>query len=731
MSLSFNNLYEFGEFRLDVREKILMQGDQPVELTPKGFELLSVFVENHGRLLEKDELMDKIWADSFVEESNLTFNIRQLRVILGDDAHEPKYIKTVRRHGYRFIAQVKHVSEEFNPKKAMKPDGSAILPAVSQSVSTAGAERPSALPKTKKIYASKILAASSIMLMVVALIFGLWYVRSRGFEPNAPILSAPFSTEKLSTNGRVVHAVISPDGKNAVYVNGKASDKESLWLRQLDDGISTEIIPPSDDVYAGLSFSPDGKYLYFVRRSRLTNETAGVYRVPILGGIPQKIINDTEGWMSISPDGTRISFVRCPRRDDENCSLWIADAMNGKNEKKLISRPKPMRIGANRISPDGKTIAFAVGQSENAANEFGLAEVDLESGQERELTSEKFFNVRYLEWLPDKSGWLLTASRIPTYNSRIWQVSARDGSIVPVTKDSETYSVLSMDKAATRIVSTQYKANFQLRLFNPENPSQSKVLADAGSASFAPDGKIYFSSMMSGRDEIWCINPDGSAQRQLTNDSTDKSLPIVSPDNKSVYFASNRSGAAQVWRMNTDGSNQTQITQQDGGFPLSISPDGEWIYYHHGINRTLWRVSVNGGNEQMILNKSKGPFTISPDGLQVAFSDRQDEERILTIVSLADGQTVKTFHLADRKNRLLNIAWLPDGKSLMYVSATREYENNTLWLQPLDEAAPRRVANLGNEELRGFGLSVSPDGKTLAVVQGEWLHDAVLLKGLR
>jgi acetoin utilization deacetylase AcuC-like enzyme len=96
MSLPFKQLYEFGEFRLDTQEKILTCGDAPVELTPKGFELLTVFVENHGRLLHKDELMEKIWADSFVEESNLTFNIRQLRKILGDDAHDPRYVATVR-----------------------------------------------------------------------------------------------------------------------------------------------------------------------------------------------------------------------------------------------------------------------------------------------------------------------------------------------------------------------------------------------------------------------------------------------------------------------------------------------------------------------------------------------------------------------------------------------------------------------------------------------------------
>lgn len=728
--MQVNSLYEFGEFRLDTREKILMHGDQPVELTPKGFELLSVFVENHGRLLEKDELMNKVWADSFVEESNLTFNIRQLRKILGDDAHAPRYIKTVRRHGYRFIADVKQISAEGRPKKVDFAPRE-FAPVVTRPAEYDLSEQPPAAdsPKARRIFAPAALA--SLILLIGAVIIGSWYVRSKNVEPNAPVLSAPFASEKLSTNGKVVHAVISPDGKKMVYSNGIGGEKESLWLRQLDEGVSTEIIPPSDDIYSGLAFSPDGNHLYFARHSRQSNELTNIYRVSIFGGIPNKIINQTEGWMSISPDGTKISFVRCPHLEEENCGLWIADAADGKNERKLAARPMPQRIGSNKFSPDGTTIAFAAGQSENAANEFGLWEVNLETGTERELTGEKFFNIRNLAWLPDYSGWLLTASRIPNRNSRIWQVSAASGEAVALTKDSEFYSVLSLDKEARKIVSTQFKESFHLRILDPENPSASPTITDASSVSFAPDGKIYFTSTLSGKDEIWSMNADGSGQRQLTNDGTDKSVPRVSPDNKSVYFASNRSGAAQVWRMNTDGSNQTQITQQDGGFPLSVSSDGQWVYYHHGINRTLWRVSVNGGGEQMVFNKSKGAYSVSPDGSQVAFAERAGEERILTIVSLADGQTVKTFHLADRTARLLNIAWLPDGKNLMYVSADREYENNILWTQSLDEETPRQVAALGNEELRGFGLSVSQSGKMIAVVQGEWLHDAVLLKGLR
>ena len=719
MSLPFKQLYEFGEFRLDPGEKILMCGDAPVELTPKGFELLCVFVENHGRLLPKDELMEKIWADSFVEESNLTFNIRQLRKILGDDAHDPKFIKTVRRHGYRFIADVRQISEENKVETFAYRSGEFAV----------ADEFAPALPEKSAKSLSPVWLIALILPLVV-LLAGAWYLKNRNPTPQTPVLAAPYAADKLSTNGKVVHARLSPDGKNVIYVNGKNGDKQSVWIRQIETGSNVEIVPPSDDIYIGLNVSPDGNSLYFVRAPRLATELASIYRVSIFGGIPQKIITATEGWTSLSPDGKQVSFVRCPRQDDEFCSLWTADAMDGSNQRLLLSRPKPFRIGDNRFSPDGRSIAFASGQSENAGNDFSLAEVDLETGKERALTGEKFFNIKNLVWLPDKSGWLLTASRIPNINVRIWQVSAATGEVTPLTKDSESYGVLSLDKDATRIVSTQIKQNFQLRVCQTENPTACKILADAGGSAIAPDGRVYFPSIMSGSGEMWSINADGSNQRQLTNDKLDISAPVISPDNSSIFFTSNRSGAAQIWRMNPDGSNQTQITREVGGYPQAVSPDGEWVYYLHGINRTLWRVSTRGGIEQMVLNKAKSFFAISPDGAQAAYSETQGDQRILTIVSLADGQTLKTFNLAEPKTRLLSAVWMPDGKSLLYVSSNLYYENNVLWKQPLDEEKPHQLANLGDEELRN-ALSISPDGKTFSIVLGKWTHDAILFKGLR
>src|SRR5262249_41651095 len=100
-------LYEFGPYRVDPAERRLLRGDIPVPLTPKAFETLLVLVENAGRSLEKDELLRRVWPDTFVEEGSLTRNISVLRKVLGDV--DSQYIETIPKRGYRFVAPIKEL----------------------------------------------------------------------------------------------------------------------------------------------------------------------------------------------------------------------------------------------------------------------------------------------------------------------------------------------------------------------------------------------------------------------------------------------------------------------------------------------------------------------------------------------------------------------------------------------------------------------------------------------
>ena len=107
MSQEVKHHYEFGPFRLNAEERLLRRNGETISLPPKTLDLLVVLVESRGRLLEKGELMKRLWPDSFVEEANLSHHVFTLRKALNDGENGATYIETVPKHGYRFIGDVK------------------------------------------------------------------------------------------------------------------------------------------------------------------------------------------------------------------------------------------------------------------------------------------------------------------------------------------------------------------------------------------------------------------------------------------------------------------------------------------------------------------------------------------------------------------------------------------------------------------------------------------------
>src|ERR1700704_916052 len=124
MILQIQERYHFGPFSLDPAEHTLLRGDQLVALTPKAFETLAVLVRSRGHLVRKEELIERVWRDTIVEEGNLNVIIHTLRRALGDDPRESKYIETVAKCGYRFVADVRKSEEQEQPASEAK-NGSA------------------------------------------------------------------------------------------------------------------------------------------------------------------------------------------------------------------------------------------------------------------------------------------------------------------------------------------------------------------------------------------------------------------------------------------------------------------------------------------------------------------------------------------------------------------------------------------------------------------------------
>jgi Tol biopolymer transport system component len=402
----------------------------------------------------------------------------------------------------------------------------------------------------------------------------------------------------------------------------------------------------------------------------------------------------------------------------------LAD-VDGKNERELLTKARPVRIVDNQFSPDGRSIAFAVGQSRNGASDFRLVRFDLASGTESQISPKTFFEIKSLKWLPDGEGLLFTALETLDGPLRIWQASLATEEIKGLTNDAANYWTISLDRAAKKMIATLVSDTFHLYLATANDLKSVRSLAAARTFAFAPNGNIVFAG---DEGDIWSINRDGGEQRQLTNSPAKDFFPRVSGDGRYIFFASTRSGSIQVWRMNSDGSNQIQLTNREGGFPIFVTPDRRWVYFESGLQRRLWRISPEGSEEMQVSEAEVLQPAISPDGKLAAyfFRVKPGDPYKLAVMSTDNGKVLKSMNLAEGTSKPVCIAWQIDNQSVNYILLG---SSNILWRQSLDNDHPRFVIDLGNEEIND--LAVSPDGSYVGLVRGNWIHGAVLIEGLR
>jgi DNA-binding winged helix-turn-helix (wHTH) protein/TolB-like protein/Tfp pilus assembly protein PilF len=174
-------IYEFGPFHLDKSERLLLCNGENLQLTPKAFETLLVLVENSGHVLEKDELMKRIWPDTFVEEATLAQNIFKLRRILGESTDGQQYIETIPRRGYRFIAPVREVEKE--DVEAVTPRAVYQPPAQVAEVAPQPIENPDS---RAGLIQSLNLKSFVRIIAVTAILFGLSYQAYNMLRDNRP-----------------------------------------------------------------------------------------------------------------------------------------------------------------------------------------------------------------------------------------------------------------------------------------------------------------------------------------------------------------------------------------------------------------------------------------------------------------------------------------------------------------------------------------------------------------
>jgi len=708
MSLNRNEFYDFADFRLDLSQKVLLCKGKPVPLTPKVFDTLEILVENRGRLLGKDELIQKIWQDRFVEEGNLASNIKTLRKALGDDAAHPRFIETVQRRGYRFIA-------ELNP-----PSGSGSR--------TTTEKLPVPPQPRQKPYV--LVSVAAILLISVFSIAFVWISGKDPFKGGGPKFT------RLTTSGKVTNMAVVPDGKGMVF-SQKDDAGESLWLREIDSGSQTQILPAQDAEFVGLAVSPDGKFAYYSIFSKNT-VVLTLARVEIAGGTPQQIPDvDTDVSVSFSPDGKQFAFIES-RSSVKETDLKIADA-DGTNQRILIKTVGESRIfpffKANPVawSPNGETIACAVRETDEKGSFYRILLVDPKSGTEKYLSERSWSSVENIAW-KDAENLALIEFELNSPVRRIWQISRKTGEARQLTNDINGYEWLSSSGGNLFTLQQNVFSSLHVAGFteNADTLPSKQIFGESGlieSVGWSHDARIFYNSSSSGKNEIWQINADGTAPQQITADSNLIFPFAVSPSDDSLVFSSLRDGKISLAAADFNGQSTLHLTDGTSDIFPVFSPDGKDLVFQRGTSPpTLWSI-VPGENQQpkQLTGYQATHPSISPDGKQIAFHFMDyGGQKPHWKLGLIDSETHDFLSKLEFPIPVTQreMAWNP--KNDLLTMAFGNGENSGILLWSVANGKFQIINDIGTGRIGAFAWS--PDGSRLVFSQIHRNSDVVALE---
>ncbi len=587
------------------------------------------------------------------------------------------------------------------------------------------------------------LVAAIILIAIVAAGVWLYKLSSSNKQTKAPQLSFT----RLTSGGRVGNEIItggttiSPDGK---YVSFGTFDPQralgSIYVRQVATNSVVRVFGPAEvNSGSGITFTPDGEYIYIPWVDK-ANPDGALFKVPVLGGTAQKILQGISSSVSFSPDGKRISFVKLIPAAGESW-LVIANA-DGSSTPQIISKRKlPDYYAAYgpAWSPDGKRIAVGVGTVPEVRNAT-VVEVPVGGGPEHPITAPQWAYVNRVVWMNDGSG--LVISETPTilsFANQIWLVSYPTGAARPITNDLNSYGSVALGLTADSktIVTIQQEFASPIWIMAPGQDASAHQLSTGkyeGYSPFAtaPDGRIIYTDFSGTQSELWIMKEDGTDKKQLTSDGADKVALCATPDGKYVVFTSNRSGDFNLWRMDLDGNNQKQITTNENSvFYATSSVDGKELVYSamHNGKWTLSKISIDGGTSAIISDQQCIWPSAVPDGKSIVCLAPDEQASFkwkVAILPFAGGPATRFVELPPQASTN-GVPISPDGKAITYV----DYSSGTgnIYNLPLDGGKPKQLTNFkSSDALSAFGWT--HDGK-LIFGRGPSTLDVVLIKDFR
>ena len=688
---------EFGDVYVDFGRMTVTRGGTSVDIEPKVFDVLRFLVANRDRVVTKEELLDGLWRDTFVAPNALTRAVAQLRKALGDDADQPRYVETVAKRGYRFIA-----------------------PVVIDGGATAEVVPPTPLTPRRRSPAGIAVVTSAAVVLAIGVL--VWVVQRSGAHDGPAGALTPI---RVVTNGGInIEPALSPDGSAVAFASDRSGSFE-IYVVALASGSKEIAITADGQNSVQPAWSPDGRWIAYAH-----SNGRGLWVVPSTGGTPRQLVDigSNPVW---SPDSNWIAFTTQSGLIGQSNLRVIGRDGGGLRD---LTRPGTP-VGGHRSpawSNSGRFIAFA---TVRAADDASVWIVDAAGGTPRRLQTA--LGAGHVQFGSDDRALFFSGIGNTLYRLAIDPVRGTGDGQAPVamlslpgdfdgismarngllaygltTKDANLWTIhlgpggdarepvrLTDDGAGT-IIMPHYSQDGQRLTYlqggsggaglapwvmNADGSGRSQLITDGGQwgwPSWAPDGtRVLAARDASEARTLWWVD---LATRHLTPTNLGKNMesPRLSPNGREIaYWTIEANGSANIWTQALEGGTPHRVTADAEAISYPWwSPNGQWLAV--GIKRGkvthVGVVSKNGGPVEQITNATglSAPGSWSPDGDQIAFAGQRDGVWNVWMVSRRTRVSRQLTHFTAPSDYVSYPSWSPDGGRIAFA---RDIRRGSVW----------------------------------------------------
>ena len=654
MAETARRLLKFEQFEFSPLELWLRRGGERTVLQPKVAQTLEILAGRPGRLVTKEELFDLLWPDAIVNEEALTQLVRKLRRALGDDPHDPHFIETIPKRGYRFLPAVALLPQSEAPGPSRSAP--AVEEAAPPSLAAVAPAPPAAAPTPWRRWGS--VAGALVAVGAVALTAG----RLRRAAPPAVLEIGHYAVRHLTftSDWKKQDPCLSPDGRAVAYAaNDPAEGQMDLFSGSLDGSATVRLTHTAAEEFFP-QYSPAGDLIAFSRVEAVGGRRS-LWATPPLGGAERLLVPDAS-FGSWSPAGDEVAFVR-----EEPGGAWrlLRRAVASGVERPVC--PAPASVSSLAWSPDGQTIAYADGRAMWRVNAGGG--VPARVGAEAR-------NLRSLAWEPSSRTLLCDADW--SGPSNVWRVDVEDGSARPVTAATGAVFSPALSRDGRTLVYVQELKRQQLFRTASDGtaPRALPLKATLRCVDVDPSGTLLAftdddPAVGPAASRVGLVPLGGQPMRYLA--ARQGSCPVFSPSGASLAFVDTEDGRDGLWTLALDAVQPRRVLTAEAGALLqrpTWSPDGRRLAVAAvgGTASALLLLDAGSGGTDAVVAGEFAAAAWSPDGRWIAACGHSAAGAGLHLCDAASG-AVRL--LSPRRSFAAAPLWSADSRSLQLLTAER------------------------------------------------------------